>query len=607
MRRRWLTLALGLLAMASGPLALFGWNEQLGRNGFATPIGGDKWFATRPGFFEIGGVRDPELSPTGSVFNWTEKEATLRFPRLERSRAALLTFRIQGQPPIGTRTPTLWVSVDGVESAQLVIPTAPKRISVSLPTHVGRGAIVSLRVEDAVGVMIENVRLAPEEKRLRAPREANGALAFIGLAWFVAAIACGVNPWGALALAVLQTGALAWLSVRGGAFLGRYSESIAWLSLAGLIFSLITGRLKDPLWRRAGLAVICLSALKLSILAHPQLIDADAAFHAGNLRRVLSGDWFFTSATPPPAIPFPYPPGLSVVALPFTGLPQDTWVTLLRVIVVVTEVLASATFAVTIASLSSEAIGALTFVLLSLSPDGFSVLFIGNLSNLFAESLLLFGCSFVIARRAFMGALSLTGAFLSHFGTLLLGGPLSFLIALNQGEALARSLRRTAPVLAALAAAFLLYYWRFVRVVSDAMERMSYAKGAAAVGPMTAPVTEKLSRLSGGDAWWITAVIVIIAAIGVITWPRHERKPLARILFTWLLVIGGFTLLGLLTPVQVRSGLSARPALAALGASGLWALWGRGRAGQTLAVLLVLTLAGAGWLIAIGFFPARGA
>lgn len=74
--------------------------------------------------------------------------------------------------------------------------------------------------------------------------------------------------------------------------------------------------------------VLWLTALKLTALSHPQIKDGDATFHADNLGRVLNGEWYITSAAPPPAIAFPYPQGLSAAALPFSRAPRDQWVTL---------------------------------------------------------------------------------------------------------------------------------------------------------------------------------------------------------------------------------------------------------------------------------------
>jgi len=597
-------LALCVIALVSGPASLALWNQGMGNGGFATPVGGDKWFATRPGFFNADGFRAPELSPTGSIFNWTEDGATLRFDRLKRSAPATVALRIQGGQEDSAAVAEVVLSVDGVESERLPIPRAPRRISIDLPPRAGRGASVSIRVEGAAGVMVENVRLRATSGSLPVPREAHGALAFAALATYLAARVGGAGPFFALLAALFEAAVVGWLSISGGAFLGRYSENIAWIALVLLVLSILTPVIRDLRWRRAWIVVLWLTALKLTALSHPQIKDGDATFHADNLGRVLNGEWYITSATPPPAIAFPYPQGLSAAALPFSGAPRDQWVTLLRTVVLIAEVGAGFAFSVMVASLSTPAVGAVTFALLALAPEGLVVLFIGNLANQFADALMILGCAFLMAKRPILGGLSLLGAFLSHLGAVLVGAPLAFLLALAlaQGEAWSARWRRATPVLLALVAAFVLYYRRFADVVLAAFERMTALEGAAAAGPMTAPVTDKLARMSGGQDWWITAVLFVAATIGMLTWPR-DRKPLSRVVLTWGGVMGAFTVIGLVSPLVLRSGLSARPVIAALCASGLCALWARGGSTRVVAGVLVALMAIGDGALALDFFP----
>ncbi len=597
-------LGLCVIALLSGPASLALWNQGMGNGGFATPVGGDKWFATRPGFFSAEGFRAPELSPTGSVFNWTEDGSTLRFDRLERSAPATVALRIQGGQEDSTATAEVVLSVDGVETERLRMSRAPRRVSVELAPRAGRGASVSIKVEGAVGVMVENVRLRATSGSLPVPREAHGALAFAALATYLAARVGGAGSLIALLAAFFESTVVGWLTTSGGAFLGRYSEHIAWIALALLILSLVTLVIRDLRWRRAWIGVLWLTALKLTTLGHPHIKDGDATFHADNLGRVLNGEWYITSATPPPAIAFPYPQGLSAAALPFSGVPRDQWVTLLRTVVLIAEVCAGFAFSVMVASLSTPAVGAVTFALLALAPEGLVVLFIGNLANQFADALMILGCAFLMAKRPVLGFLSLLGAFLSHLGAVLVGAPLAFLLALAlvRGDTWSARWRRTAPVLLALVAAFVLYYRRFADVVLAAFERMTALEGASAAGPMTAPIADKLARMSGGGLWWITAVLFVTAAIGIATWPR-DRKPLTRVLLTWGGVMGAFTLVGLISPLVLRSGLSARPVIAALCASGLCALWARGGPGLVVSGVLVSLMAIGGATLALDFFP----
>jgi hypothetical protein len=272
--------------------------------------------------------------------------------------------------------------------------------------------------------------------------------------------------------------------------------------------------------------------------------------------------------------------------------------------VLIAELVAALAFSRAIAALASEVMGATTFFLMALSPEGWLILFIGNLSNLFSDALMFLGCTYLLTASPVAASVWLLYAYLSHFGTLLLGAPLSFLLAVAQGEMLTRVGRRVAPVLLALAASFLLYYRHFMSVVVDAWDRLSYLQGTVAAGPMAAPASDKLARMAGGDDWWVPLLVLSTVVLGMATWPR-DRKPLARILFVWMLVVVGFALLGLVTPVQVRSALAGRPAVAVLCASGICALWSRGRVAKAIAGLIVALTAIGCWKIAIGFFPIR--
>lgn len=123
---------------------------------------------------------------------------------------------------------------------------------------------------------------------------------------------------------------------------------------------------------------------------------------------------------------------------------------------------------------------------------------------------------------------------------------------------------------------------------------------------MTAPLMDKLGRMSGGEDWWVTAVVLMASVVGVATWPRNSR-PLARVVFLWLGTIACFVLLGLVTPLQVRAALSARPAIAVLSATGFCALWAGGRDRRAMAIAILALTGIAAWTNALSFFPARPA
>ena len=175
-------------------------------------------------------------------------------------------MRIQGGQEDSAASAELVLSVDGVETDRLPIPRTPRRVSIELPPRPARGASVSITVEGAVGVMVENVRIRAAPGSLPVPREAHGALAFAALATYLAARVGGASPVIAILAAVFEAAVVGWLTISGGAFLGRYSEHIAWTALVLLILSLVTLVIRDLRWRRAWIVVLWLTALKLTTL-----------------------------------------------------------------------------------------------------------------------------------------------------------------------------------------------------------------------------------------------------------------------------------------------------------------------------------------------------
>ena len=59
-----------------------------------------------------------------------------------------------------------------------------------------------------------------------------------------AGMLAGAAPGVALLAALVEATAVSWLSMTGGAFLGRYSERIAWLAVIALLLSLAVARVR---------------------------------------------------------------------------------------------------------------------------------------------------------------------------------------------------------------------------------------------------------------------------------------------------------------------------------------------------------------------------
>jgi hypothetical protein len=141
-------------------------------------------------------------------------------------------------------------------------------------------------------------------------------------------------------------------------------------------------------------------------------------------------------------------------------------------------------------------------------------------------------------------------------------------------------------------------------LVLDAWGRLISMKGGASAGPMAASASEKLTRLALGPDTWVFAIVIGAAVAGAVFWAPRNRRTLP-VPAVWLAVAAAFGVVGIVTPLQVRSGLSARAPLAFLGAAGLLALWERGRTGRIAAIVLTVALFASSAAVVTGFFPRR--
>ena len=88
--------------------------------------------------------------------------------------------------------------------------------------------------------------------------------------------------------------------------------------IAALVSFLMLGR------RRPGASIVAAItfaavAIQLLLLSHPDMPLGDAIFQAHRYQDVLGGKYYFTSIAPG-NYQFPYPIGLYVASLPFSGL-----------------------------------------------------------------------------------------------------------------------------------------------------------------------------------------------------------------------------------------------------------------------------------------------
>jgi len=160
------------------------------------------------------------------------------------------------------------------------------------------------------------------------------------------------------------------------------------------------------------------------------------------------------------------------------------------------------------------------------------------------------------------------------------------------------------------AAAFGVYYVRFIPMARDAWHRPAEthdASPADAESPPIQRIEPHQTRFVAGRAAFLSRLaavpryaqrsyglpLMILAAWGVVAaWRRRDRLRLTAVLTSWVAVCLGCFVLAMLTPIDLRYYLAAAPAIAVLAGAGAADLLRRPPIGRAVALLLGL------WLLA---------
>jgi hypothetical protein len=595
------------------------------------------------------------------TFAWTGGSVELGFDHVDRRIAWLCRAEAINWRPASAGAADLRVDSDGRILLSRVVTGAREILAFTVPPAPGRS---SLRFGIAVS---PTFRPGPQDRRdlglafdwiacepvpgfrpwPAVPIIAQGAAAAavagvaIGLAGLPAAVA--------IVASILVAGAQAIALATGGAPYTLGSPPALSLAVLLAVFCLspvfVAGRLLGrTLSTPARLAIVvsaCACYLKLLFLLHPDKSVVDALFHAHRLDWVLAGRFYFTQLSTS-ATPFPYAIGLYVFSAPWSLLTGDH-VTLLRVVVCVSEALAGALLYPTIVrAWNDPPTGVMAVVLFHLLPLPYAVIGNANLTNAFGQSVALvtmtaaatwaFG-SHRLAQLAGLTALA-AFAFLSHVGTFAVLLPtlltLAWLCYANGGPANRGPARHilVAVVLAVLLAVAL-YYAHFGDVyrphLAGARARVAVLLGAGgeAMQPKAASGSPSVRADAQGHGatplqlgvkgalnqtrWSLGWPIIILAFAGV--WSLVARRRVDRLvlaLAAWIAACLGFlgwSAIRAVEPQYVQDAwefigrveLATSPAAAILAASGaVWA-WRAGAVPRVAsgALLLAALMTGA--------------
>jgi len=588
-------------------------------------IGDAGWTGRTRAWFTTRGFLGAEVDiGSGQQFSWTSSRARLTIPNLPRSIPYTLSFQVRAFRLAERPPPTVTISVDGRAAASMPTSTDAQWISAAIPASAGAGVLVTIDASDtfvpgagdarALGVMVNDVSLAPVDARFRPSWMVSGLAALAAAAFVLGFTLCGVPRAITTLLAAATVAGLVWLLLLDAAFLGHDVWRLVQIGTGAALIGLVVFALRAqwptvaglPEWSAAVGIVLGLSALKLAFFTHPQIAMTDAFFQVHRAQLVERGTYFFTSVTPSPSFEFPYAILLYLTALPlWSWFPSELQIAnLLRGLALGADALVGVgLYAVTRRQWQHGGVALLCAGLWTVARAPAMALGHANLTNLFGQGL--FGVAtcmvawMAVGRRASVPALAATGlvttlAFLSHFSTLSIGILLLSAVigaCLVVGDRALRivALKVAVMLAAAVAVAYALYYSHFTELYQQTFTRIVSGVDAPSETSMVASPVLKFQR-------WITEdqfsndyglpgpALLVSSALGF-AWLLQERRrdPLTIVLGAWAIVWIVATVLGIFTSVELRANLASAPMFVCLGAYGLWQIALRSTFGRVVA------------------------
>jgi hypothetical protein len=577
------------------------------------------------------------------TFAWSQREATLRLPGLDRRGAWTCIVRLRGGRADASTLPDVTFAVDGIVTGRHATSNDFTGISVPLAPRSGAGAIITLTTTTFVpgggdkrelGVYVDRWTCGPDQGFTPLPpvpaiRAAAIASAAFGGVLLVMNAPAVVFAAGVSAIAGLQAIPLTKDFGPFSAFampiegLAIALALVLWATL--LVSHLGLGRPVSVAARVAMFVTFGVLYLKLMALFHPSKLVIDADFHAHRLEWVLGGQYFFTQPMPS-GVRFPYAIGLYVFAAPWTVFTSD-FVSLLRIVVTAAEAAGGLLlYRLITRCWGDRLVAATATVLYALVPRTFEIVGAANLTNAFGQSVALAALAAATlwplskSRWNTWIALTLIIAFalLCHISTLtLLGAILGVLFLLYRWAARPPLKTEAWMVAAALtvaaALAVVVYYGHFGEAFRSAARMRAAPAAVSSDAPTPAQVSlpargADAARLAVRTVGWPIALLAVPGAI--VWWRRGWRDRLGLAIAALAITFIVFTASVVSAPVEQafyryalefigRVTLATYPAMviwAALGAASAWRRGGLSRLGGALIVAAAIVVAGDAWI-----------
>ena len=336
---------------------------------------------------------------------WTRERAEITLSGLDRRWTWSCVVGLRGGRPDSATQPDLELALDGARAAVHHTTNDYQEVQVTAAPAPGKtGLVLTLRSSTtmrpgggdsrSLGVQVNRLMCRPAHSGIVLPPGPPLRASALAAATFGAAFGVTLATFaGAAAATVLLAAAQAAVMVAGTALFGPFSGTVARLAAwIALLMVAALGVLRASLRRSPSAAarfVVAFSAgalyLKLIALVHPAKLLVDALFHAHRFDAVLAGRFYFTQLSTS-ATPFPYAIGLYLFAAPWSWMTDDH-MTLLRIVVVAADVLASALLYVLIVRAWGDRLaGAVAIALSSLVPLWYLIVGSANLTNAFGQS-----------------------------------------------------------------------------------------------------------------------------------------------------------------------------------------------------------------------------
>jgi hypothetical protein len=272
---------------------------------------------------------------------------------------------------------------------------------------------------------------------------------------------------------------------------------------------------------------------------------------------------------------------------------------LLRTIVIAIDTVAAAVLAwALLRGGASRTAAACALALYHAIPLDYRITTVGNLTNAFAQSLVVLAFAAMAApfarRRSvelMLITMTLLAAFLSHTGTFAIGAASAGLIALAIYWRGGLAERATAHVImaatfAAVLLAVGLYYAHFGETYRAEWARISAETASAAPDAGGRGIGARAGAVPRSIYLHLGIPATILAAWGLSLLRRGYRSRLVLTTAGWIVACGLFLVLGIVTPVDMRHYLAVIPAIAAAGGLAFAQGWNGAATARAAAALL---------------------